>query len=149
MTLFRPKVRDSIMTDNKNTKGAIGIVNWRRIDNTMVKTNSTKEQLTIYKTGSELVWFGRISISCSTSGTCGVILVTNPAISREYRQDHEVLTTSGTNPWSFVTQIFHSEQLSHGDDRQTFEVMTSTCLKLTKQHTMHSYITEKTTGYRY
>ena len=25
MTLFRPKVRDSIMTDNKNTKGAIGI----------------------------------------------------------------------------------------------------------------------------
>ena len=25
MTFFRPKVSDSIMTDNKNTKGAIGI----------------------------------------------------------------------------------------------------------------------------
>ena len=60
-----------------------------------------------------------------------------------------MLTTSGTNPWSFVTQIFNNGQLSHGDDRQTFEVMTSICRKLTKQHAMDSYITEKTTGYRY
>ena len=28
--------------------------------------------------------------------------------------------------WSFVTQKFHSGQPSHGGDRKTFEVMTST-----------------------
>jgi hypothetical protein len=37
-----------------------------------------------------------------------------------------VLTTSGTYLWSFVTQIFHNGQPSHGGDRKTFEVMTST-----------------------
>ena len=34
--------------------------------------------------------------------------------------------TRGTHPWSFVTQIFHSGQPSHGGDRKTSEVMTST-----------------------
>jgi len=34
--------------------------------------------------------------------------------------------TGGTYPWSFVTQIFHSGQPSHGGDSKTFEVMTST-----------------------
>jgi hypothetical protein len=47
-------------------------------------------------------------------------------ISHERGKDREVLTTSGTYPWSFVTQIFHSGQLSHGVNRKTFEVMTST-----------------------
>jgi len=28
--------------------------------------------------------------------------------------------TSGTYPWSFMTQIFHSGQPSHGGDRKTF-----------------------------
>jgi hypothetical protein len=28
-----------------------------------------------------------------------------------------VLTTSVTYPWSFVTQIFHNGQPSHGGDR--------------------------------
>jgi hypothetical protein len=28
--------------------------------------------------------------------------------------------------WSFVTQIFHNDQPSHGGDRNIFEVMTST-----------------------
>ena len=37
-----------------------------------------------------------------------------------------MLTTSGTYPWSFVTQIFHSGQPRHGGDRNIFEVMTST-----------------------
>ena len=37
-----------------------------------------------------------------------------------------MLTTSGTYPWSFVTQIFHIGQPSHGGDRKTFEVMIST-----------------------
>jgi hypothetical protein len=38
----------------------------------------------------------------------------------------EVITTNGTYPWSFVTKIVHSGQPSHGDDRKTFEEMTST-----------------------
>jgi hypothetical protein len=40
-----------------------------------------------------------------------------------------VFTTSGTYPWSFVTQIFHNGQPSHGGDRKIFEVMTSTLPK--------------------
>jgi hypothetical protein len=40
-----------------------------------------------------------------------------------------VFTTSGTNSWSFVTQIFHNGQPSHGGDRKFFEVMTSTLPK--------------------
>jgi hypothetical protein len=47
-------------------------------------------------------------------------------IGYERGKDREVLTTGGTYPWSFVTQIFHSGQPSHGGDRQTVEVMTST-----------------------
>ena len=37
--------------------------------------------------------------------------------------------TSGTYPWSFVTQTFHNGQPSHGGDRKIFEVMTSTLPK--------------------
>ena len=37
-----------------------------------------------------------------------------------------MFTTSGTYPWSFVTKIFHNGLPSHGGDRKTFEVMTST-----------------------
>jgi len=33
---------------------------------------------------------------------------------------------SAYDKWSFVTQIIHSAQPSHGGDRKTFEVMTST-----------------------
>jgi len=47
-------------------------------------------------------------------------------ISHECGKDREVLTTSGTCPWSFVTQIFHNGQSSHGGNRKTFELMTST-----------------------
>ena len=41
----------------------------------------------------------------------------------------EVFTTSGTYPWSFVSQIFHNGQPSHGGDRKIIEVMTSTLPK--------------------
>ena len=41
----------------------------------------------------------------------------------------EVLTTSGTYPWSFVTQKFHNGHPSHGGDRKIFEVLTSTLPK--------------------
>ena len=40
-----------------------------------------------------------------------------------------MFTTGGTYPWSFVTQIFHNGQPSHGGDRKFFEVMTSTLPK--------------------
>jgi hypothetical protein len=40
-----------------------------------------------------------------------------------------VITTSGTFPWSLVTQIFHSGQQSHGGNRNTVEVMTSISLR--------------------
>ena len=41
----------------------------------------------------------------------------------------KVFATSGTYPWSFVTQIFHTGQQSHGGDRKIFKVMTSTLPK--------------------
>jgi hypothetical protein len=37
--------------------------------------------------------------------------------SHERGKDREVFTTSGAYPWSFVTQIFHNGQPSHGGDR--------------------------------
>jgi hypothetical protein len=40
-----------------------------------------------------------------------------------------VFTTSGTYPWSFVTQIFHNGQPSLSGDRKIFEVMISTLPK--------------------
>jgi hypothetical protein len=91
-------------------------------------TYKTKDRVTRtpLKTGDELRCSGRVSSSCSTSGTCRVNLVTNPVISNERRKDRKVFTTSETYPRSFVTQIFHSGQPSHGGDRKTFEVMTST-----------------------
>jgi len=55
---------------------------------------------------------GRVSSSCSTSGIHRVNLVTNLVISHKCGKDQEVFTTSGTYPWSFVTQIFHSGQPS-------------------------------------
>jgi hypothetical protein len=91
-------------------------------------THKTKDRVTRtpLKTGGDLRCSGRVSISYSTSGTHRVNLVTNPVISHEWGKDREVLTTSGTYPWSFVTQIFHSGQPSHAGDRKAFEVITST-----------------------
>ena len=43
-----------------------------------------------------------------------------------WKRQREVLTKSGTCPGSFVTQILHNGQPSHGGNRKTFEVMTST-----------------------
>ena len=40
-----------------------------------------------------------------------------------------MFTTSVTYPWSFVTQISHNGQSSHGGDRNVFEVMISTLPK--------------------
>jgi hypothetical protein len=94
-------------------------------------TYITKDRVTrtSLKTGSELRCSGRVGSSCFTSRTRRVNLVTNPVISREWGKDREVFTTSGTYPWSFVTQIFHNSQPSHGGDHKIFEVMTSTLPK--------------------
>ena len=94
-------------------------------------TYKTKDRVTqtSLKTGGELGCFGRVGSYCSTSGTRRVNLDTNPVISREWGKDREVFTTSGTYPWSFVTQIFHNAQPSHGGDRKIFEVMTLTLPK--------------------
>jgi hypothetical protein len=88
----------------------------------------TKDRVTRtpLKTRGELRCSGRVSSSCSTSDTRRVNLVTNPVISHEWGKDREVFTTSGTHPWSFVTQIFHNGQPSHGGNRKNFEMMTST-----------------------
>ena len=90
-------------------------------------TYNTKDRVTriSLKTGSELRCSRRVSSSCSTGDTRRVNLVTNPVISHEIGKDREVFI-SGTYPKSFVTQIFHNGQPSHGDDRKTFEVMIST-----------------------
>ena len=74
------------------------------------------------KTGGELRCSGRESSSCSTSDTRRVNLVTNQVISHERGKDREVFTTSGTYPWSFVTQIFHNGQPRCGGDRKTFNI---------------------------
>jgi len=88
-------------------------------------TYTTKDRVirTSLKTGGEFTCFGRVISSCSTSDTRRVYLVTTPVIHHEWWKDREVLTTSGTNPWSFVTQILHSGQPSHGGDGTTFVVM--------------------------
>jgi hypothetical protein len=80
------------------------------------------------KTGGDLRCSGRVSSSCSTSGTRRVNLATSPVISRQSGKKREVFTR-GTYSWLFVTQIFHSGQPSHGGDRKIFEVMISTLPK--------------------
>jgi hypothetical protein len=88
-------------------------------------TYKTKDRVTRtpQKNGGELKCPGRVSSSCSTSGTRRANLVTNPVISREWGKDREMYTTSGTYSWSFVTQIFHNGQPSHGGEPKMFEVM--------------------------
>jgi hypothetical protein len=48
----------------------------------------------------ELRCSGRVNSSCSSSGTCRVNLVTNPVINHEWGKNREVLTTSGTYPYT-------------------------------------------------
>jgi hypothetical protein len=89
-----------------------------------IYTHKTKDRVTRnqLKTGGELMCSGRVSSSCSTGGTRRVNLVTNPVKSHEWGNDREVLTTSGTYPWSFVTQIFHSDQPSHDSESADFNL---------------------------
>ncbi len=90
--------------------------------------HTTKDRITRTPliTWCALLFSGRVSSSCSTSGTRRVNPGTNPVISNGLGKNLEVLTISGTYPWSFVTQIFHYCQPNHGGDRKTLQVMTST-----------------------
>jgi len=84
--------------ERKGTKGVIRIrKSTRKTDKTMAKRQKDKRnylQNTAYKTndratrtplktGDELMCSGRVSSSCSTSGTGRVTLATNPVISSE------------------------------------------------------------------
>jgi len=88
-------------------------------------THKTRDRVTRIplKTEVELRCSGRVGSSCSTSGNRRVNLLTNPVKSHEWGKDREVIATSGIYPWSFVTQIFHNGEPSHGGDRKTFEAM--------------------------
>ena len=87
-------------------------------------TQKTKDRITRapLKTGGELKCSGRVSSSCSTSGTRRVNLVTNPMISHEWGMHREVFTTSGIYLWLFVTQIFHNDQVSHVGDNVCYKL---------------------------
>ena len=75
-------------------------------------THKTKDRVTRtpLKTGGELRCSGSVSSFCPASGTGRANLVTNPVIFHEWGKDLEVLMTTGTYPWSFVTHIFHNGQ---------------------------------------
>ena len=85
----------------------------------MATKKTTKEQTIIYKAlhrkvknptknQGELGYSGMVGSSCSTCGTCRVILVINPGIRHEWGKNRMVITTNGTYPWSFVTQILRN-----------------------------------------
>ena len=116
-------------------RGNQNIVHRRRTDNTLAKrqknrqhndqkkkdkqrstkhTYKAKDRVTRNPlwTGCELRCSRNVGCSSSTSGTRRVNPVTNLVISYEWGKDQEVFTTSETYPWSFVTQIFHSGQLT-------------------------------------
>jgi hypothetical protein len=64
-------------------------------------THKTKDRVTLTPPKS-------VNSFCSTSDTRRVNIVTHPVISHEWGNDREMFTESGSYPWSFVTQIFHS-----------------------------------------
>jgi hypothetical protein len=67
-------------------------------------THKTKDRVTRIplKTGGELMWSGRESSSCSTSGTRRVTLVTNPVISHEWRKGLKVNMEYISLSWSDI-----------------------------------------------
>ena len=76
-------------------------------------THRTKDRATRtpLKTGDELRCSGRVSSSCSTSGTRRVYLIIDTVISHDWGKDREVLTTSGTYYVIYDTYILVSNQV--------------------------------------
>jgi hypothetical protein len=87
----------------------------------------------LQKPGDELMSSGMVSSSCSTTETRRVNLVNKSVISHAWGKDRKVFTTSGTYPWSSVTQIFHNSHPSHGGDRKTLEIKVITKLPNSEQ----------------
>jgi hypothetical protein len=77
------------------------------------KTKDGSSNTNPSKNRGEFRCSGRVSSSCSTSGTRRVNLVTNPMIRHEWGKDRKVFTTSRTYPRSFATHVFHWQTLSH------------------------------------
>ena len=80
------------------------------LQNTTQKTTDWETRAPL-KTGCAMC-LGSANSSCSNSGTLCIALVKNPVICDEWGKDRDVCTTSGTYPWSLVTQIFRNRQLS-------------------------------------
>jgi hypothetical protein len=108
--LIRPLLKlITILDEFEDTKGAIRIRISTKRKVQKDKQRSTKHTYktkdwvtrTPLKTGGEFGCSGSVGSSYSTSDTRRVNLVTNPVISHERGKDREVLTTSGTYPWSF------------------------------------------------
>ena len=71
------------------------MTNRKMINNDLKKTTQkTNHRTTLKKTG-ELRCNGKVSRSCSSCGTRGVILVTNQTISHEWGKDRNVSKKSG------------------------------------------------------
>jgi hypothetical protein len=75
----------------------------------------------------------RASSSCFKSG---IRRVKNPVISHEWGNDR-IVTTNGTYPWSFVTQILRSGQPRHGIDRH---FRRDDCNLTTRNHWCSSFL---------
>jgi hypothetical protein len=91
---------------NRNRKSKDEQKNRKKTNNDLQNiTHKTKDRVTRtkLKTVNELRCSGRVSSSCSTSGTHRVTLVTNPVISHEWGKDREVFSTS---LWSYDTWIY-------------------------------------------
>jgi len=85
----------------EDTKGVIRI----RISKKDRQRNGQKKKYKRTNNDLQNRCSGRVSSSCSTSGTRRFNLVTNPVISHEWGKDREGITTSEAYPWSLVTQI--------------------------------------------
>ena len=74
-----------------------------------IHTHKTKDRATWtpLKTGEELMRSGRVSGSCSTSGTRRVNLITHPVISHEWGKDRKVLTNRYKSCYFEQREIWH------------------------------------------
>ena len=123
--LQRRRLKCEKLTDDRWRKPSDGKSSRCLWQGELKRTSNHLQNIT-NKTTDRVTWTQlKISSSCSTSGTRCVTLATNPVISHEWGKDRKVLATSGTYPWSFVTQMFRNGQTSRGGNRITFEVMTS------------------------
>jgi hypothetical protein len=118
-----PTCRNHWREEFENAKGVIRICKskqyrqhngqkkkYTRTNNDLQKSSQkTKDGATwtSLKIGGELRCSGRVGSPCSTSDTRHVTLV----ISHQWRKDLQVLKTSGTYPWSFVTDKLYQIML--------------------------------------